>query len=90
MLLAHPAVADCAVVGAAHELCGEVPVAHVELAPSVAPSAELTSSLLAYLGEHLSPTKLPRRIEYAEQLPRDPNGKLLRRLLATQGEPHGP
>jgi len=81
VLLAHPAVTDCAVVGAPDELSGEVPEAHVEVAPGVAAGAELTDELLRFLAQRLSSMKLPRRIEYWAALPRDPNGKLLRRRL---------
>ncbi len=82
-LLAHPAVTDCAVVGAPHALCGEVPEAHVQLAPGVTAGPQLTDELLRFLAERLSPMKLPRRIEYDAMLPRDPNGKLLKRRLQT-------
>ena len=88
VLLGHPAVTDCAVVGAPHALCGQVPEAHVQLAPGVRAGAQLTDELLRFLAEQVSPMKLPRRIEYASALPRDPNGKLLRRHLreaATHG-----
>lgn len=80
-LLAHPAVVDCAVVGAPDPLCGEVPEAHVELAPGVAATALLTDELLHFLAGRLAPMKLPRRIEYGAGLPRDPNGKLMRKRL---------
>jgi long-chain acyl-CoA synthetase len=80
-LLAHPAVLDCAVTGEPHEVCGEVPVAHVALAPGVRPSAELTATLLTFAGERLAAMKLPRRIAYQAALPRDANGKLRRGLL---------
>ncbi len=89
VLLAHPAVIDCAVVGAPHALCGEVPKAYVQLVPGVRGSAQLTDELLRFLAERLSPMKLPRRIEYDAVLPRDPNGKLLRRRLPNEGAPHG-
>jgi long-chain acyl-CoA synthetase len=89
VLLEHPAVMDCAVVGAPHALCGEVPEAHVQLAQGVAGCVQLTDELLRFLAERLSPMKLPRRIEYDAVLPRDPNGKLLRRHLRTEGARHG-
>lgn len=81
VLLAHPAVTDCAVVGVPDAICGEVPEAHVELAPGFAASAQLTYELLHFLAGRVSSMKLPRRIEYGAALPRDPNGKLLRRRL---------
>jgi len=80
-LIAHPAVADCAVVGIADRLLGETPRAIVQLADNAVPSANLTRDLLAFLGTRLAVMKLPRRIEYRRRLPRDANGKLLRRAL---------
>jgi long-chain acyl-CoA synthetase len=80
-LIEHPSVADCVVVGAPHELLGEVPHAVVQPAPGAEPGAALTSELLRFLGERLAAMKLPRRIEYRATLPRDPNGKLRRRAL---------
>ena len=80
-LIAHPAVADCAVVGIADRLLGETPRAIVQLAADAVPSADLTRDLLAFLGTRVAAMKLPRRIEYRHRLPRDANGKLLRRAL---------
>jgi long-chain acyl-CoA synthetase len=80
-LIAHPAVADCAVVGIADQLLGETPRAIVQLAADAVPSADLTRDLLAFLGTRVAAMKLPRRIEYRHRLPRDANGKLLRRAL---------
>jgi long-chain acyl-CoA synthetase len=80
----HPAVADCAVVGAPHELLGEVPHAIVQTAPGTEPNADLTRELLRFLAERVAAMKRPHRIEYRATLPRDPNGKLLRRALQTE------
>jgi long-chain acyl-CoA synthetase len=69
-----------------------VPEAHVQLAPGVSAGAQLTDELLRFLAERLSPMKLPRRIRYDALLPRDPNGKLLKRRLqsdAAEGVRHG-
>jgi long-chain acyl-CoA synthetase len=87
-LVEHRDVADCAVVGMAHELFGEVPRAVVQPAPGVEPGSRLTFELLRFLGQRLAPMKLPHRIDYARELPRGPNGKLLRRHLSPDGE-HG-
>jgi len=80
-LLAHPAIADCAVVASADQLLGQTPRAVVQLTTDAVPSVELTRDLLAFLTTRLAVMKLPRRIEYRDRVPRDANGKLLRRAL---------
>jgi len=80
-LVQHPAVVDCGVVGIPHELFGQVPKAFVQASAGASPGPALAAELLAYLSERLSPMKLPRRIEFVDVLPRDPNGKLHRRRL---------
>src|SRR5690606_7754291 len=86
VLVQHPAVADCAVVGMPHELFGAVPKAVVQPASGVRPGPRLTAELLEFLAARLAAMKLPRRIEYVAELPRDPSGKLRKRLLATDAE----
>lgn len=80
-LVMHPKVADVAVFGVPHEDWGEVIKAVVEPAEGVEPDDELTGELLAYARERLAKFKLPKSIDYAAQLPRDPNGKLYKRKL---------
>jgi len=80
-LIAHPAVADCAVVPSVDQLLGQTPHAIVQLAADAVPSAALTRDLLAFLAARLAAMKLPRRIEYRARVPRDANGKLLRQAL---------
>jgi long-chain acyl-CoA synthetase len=88
VLIEHVSVADCAVVGMAHELFGEAPRAIVQPAAGCVPDSNLTFEILRFLAERLAPMKLPRRIDYAARLPRDANGKLRRRELPAD-EPHG-
>ncbi|MFC3382706.1 acyl-CoA synthetase [Couchioplanes caeruleus subsp. azureus] len=80
-LAGHPAVADVAVFGIPHEEWGEEIKAVVQPEPGVRAGAELTAELLAYLSGRVAGFKLPRSIDYVDQLPRDPNGKLYKRLL---------
>ena len=82
-LMTHPAVADCAVVGAAHELLGQIPHVYVQTTDGTPPTSELTRDLLRHLAERLAPMKMPHRFHYAAALPRDPNGKLSRRDLVS-------
>jgi long-chain acyl-CoA synthetase len=86
-LLAHPAVVDCAVVGVGHEVLGQVPHAYVQPRAGTAFGSELTRDLLRHLAERLAPMKMPHRFHYAATLPRDPNGKLSRRDLASASAP---
>lgn len=81
VLVQHPLVRDCAVIGEPHALLGEVPKAFVELEPGADGGSMRTAELLRFLGQRLSAMKLPKRIEYVDRLPRDPNGKLFKRLL---------
>ncbi|MFI7600426.1 acyl-CoA synthetase [Actinoplanes sp. NPDC049681] len=80
-LAGHPAVADVAVFGIPHDEWGEQIKAVVQPEPGVRAGAELTAELLEYLAGRLAGFKLPRSIDYVDQLPRDPNGKLYKRLL---------
>ncbi|MET9610792.1 AMP-binding protein [Streptomyces sp. NPDC006512] len=74
----HPAVLDEAVIGVPDEDYGEVPVAYVV---TDGPVAE--SELVRHLAERLAPYKRPRRIEFVAAVPRNPAGKILKKLLRT-------
>ncbi|HEU4619671.1 MAG TPA: AMP-binding protein [Gammaproteobacteria bacterium] len=87
-LLEHPAVEDCAVCGVHHDLFGQVPKAFVKVAIGAAPGPALTAALLDFLARRIAAMKLPRRIEYRQEIPRDPTGKLYRRRLREEDE-HG-
>lgn len=80
-LAGHPKVADVAVFGIPHPEWGEQIKAVVQPTPGTTRGAELTEELLAYAGTRLARFKLPRSIDYVDQLPRDPNGKLYKRRL---------
>jgi long-chain acyl-CoA synthetase len=80
-LAAHPKVADVAVFGIPHPDWGEEIKAVVQPADGVSPDEELTVELLAFAGRRLARFKLPRSIDYLDELPRDPNGKLYKRWL---------
>jgi long-chain acyl-CoA synthetase len=81
VLVAHPKVADVAVFGIPNDEWGEEVKAVVEPVADVEPGDELAAELLAFCGERLARYKLPRSVDFVEQLPRDPNGKLYRRKL---------
>ncbi len=80
-LSCHPAVADVAVFGVPHDDWGEEIKAVVQPAPGVSPGDALTQELLAFLAGRVARFKLPRSVDYVDELPRDPNGKLYKRKL---------
>ena len=75
-LLAHPSVADAAVTGRPDEEWGEAIVAFVVPREWIDPD-----ELRAWCRDRLQPHKVPKRIEFAEALPRTPGGKLMRGRL---------
>jgi long-chain acyl-CoA synthetase len=82
VLVGHPAVRDAAVVGIPDEEFGEQVLAVVELAPEAGLSeTDAPESLDAHCRHALAGYKRPRRYRVVESLPRDPNGKLVRRVL---------
>ena len=81
VLLTHPKVGDVAVFGIPHEEWGEEIKAVVQPGAGVEPGPALTAELLAFLAGRLAKFKLPRTVDYVDELPRDPNGKLYKRRL---------
>ena len=91
-LLAHPAVAECGVVGAPDEARGMIVKAYVVAAPGVAPDEALVTALQDHVKQAIAPYKYPRAIEFVTQLPKTGTGKLQRfalRQMAQAGTPPG-
>jgi long-chain acyl-CoA synthetase len=81
LLLEHPEVRDCGVVGCADQAAGEIPVAFVVLREGSVASRELEEELCGFVAERLTTYKQPRQIHFVDALPRTPSGKILRREL---------
>lgn len=80
-LVAHEAVWDCAVIGADDEDGLIKPLAFVVPNVGADPGPELEAELRGYVKQVLAPYKYPRWIEFVNELPRGPGGKLLRYKL---------
>ena len=81
LLITHPKVADAAVFGVPNEDLGEEVKAVVQPIPGVAHTPELAAELINFCRQHLAHLKCPRTVDFSDQLPRLPTGKLYKRLL---------
>jgi len=85
-LVAHPQVAEAAVVGKTHEVKGESVFCYVVLKgdrPADGIDDELTQELRAWVGEQIGAIAKPDGIRYTDNLPKTRSGKIMRRLLRT-------
>jgi len=83
-LLAHPAVAECGVVGAPDAERGTIVKAYVVLKPGTGRSEAMAKQLQEHVKNAIAPYKYPRSIEFVDALPRTETGKLQRFKLRTQ------
>ncbi|MEV0586662.1 propionyl-CoA synthetase [Nonomuraea sp. NPDC050310] len=75
----HPDVAECAVIGVADELKGQVPAGFVVLKSGTArPAAEIEAELVALVRERIGPVAAFRRVSVVARLPKTRSGKILR------------
>jgi long-chain acyl-CoA synthetase len=81
LLITHPKVADAAVFGVPNADLGEEVKAVVQLMPGVPKTGATAEELIAFCGQHLSRQKVPRSVDFEDELPRLPTGKLYKRLL---------
>jgi acyl-CoA synthetase (AMP-forming)/AMP-acid ligase II len=78
ILLTHPAVADCCVIGVADVECGEIPKAYIVLKPDMKHSPD---DFMEYVENKVSPQKKIRLVEFIDAIPKAASGKILRRIL---------
>ena len=81
LLITHPKVADAAVFGVPNADLGEEVKAVVQLMPGVPRTGATAEELIAFCGQHLARQKVPRSVDFEDELPRLPTGKLYKRLL---------
>jgi long-chain acyl-CoA synthetase len=81
VLLTHPKVGDAAAFGIPHEDWGEEVKAVIEPVDGVPADDALREDVLAFCRDKLAKYKTPRSIDFIDEMPRDPNGKLYKRKL---------
>ena len=85
-LYEHPAVVECAVIGAPDEYRGETVMAVVAFAPGQRATEE---ELTAFLKDRLAPMEMPKIYKFRDSLPKTPVGKIEKKVLVAEyvGEP---
>jgi acetyl-CoA synthetase len=80
-LVAHPKVAEAAVVGYPHDIKGQGIYAYVTLIASEEPSEDLQRELVEWVRREISPIAAPDLVQWAPGLPKTRSGKIMRRIL---------
>lgn len=81
LLVTHPSVADAAVFGVPNDDLGEEVKAVVQPMPGVVAGPELEAELIEFCRQHLASIKCPRSVDFTDELPRLPTGKLYKKPL---------
>jgi acetyl-CoA synthetase len=80
-LVAHPKVAEAAVVGCPHDIKGQGIYAYVTLKIGIEPTEELRKELVAWVRKEIGPIATPDYLQWAPSLPKTRSGKIMRRIL---------
>ncbi len=84
VLIEHPAVLECGVVGVFDEVRGQIVKANVVLTKNFKPSEELSKELQDFVKKKTAPYKYPRIIEFMDALPKTISGKIKRNVLRNE------
>ena len=84
LLVAHPEVADAAVIGRPDAEAGEIPKAFIVKRGEVS-----EDEIVAFVADRVAPQKKVRAVEFVDQIPKSPSGKILRRVLKERETPIG-
>ena len=77
----HPAVLEAAAVGVPDEIIGQRVKVFVSLRPGFTASEELSAEIIDGIRSRIAAYKVPKELEFIDALPKNPNGKILRRVL---------
>jgi len=89
-LVSHPVVAEAAVIAAADDLTGQSVIAYVTLGSGYVPAHGLEETLREHVGAQIGKLARPKRIIWADDLPKTRSGKIMRRLLRDIAEGREP
>jgi long-chain acyl-CoA synthetase len=81
VLLEHPAVRECGVVGRPDSIAGEIPVAFISLRDGFSPCNKVGEEICAFVADRLTHYKQPREVRFVDAVPKTASGKILRREL---------
>lgn len=87
ILLQSPMVADCAVVGVYDSAqATELPRAYITLNSGVKPSETTAAEIMKFVADQVVPYKQIRSVRFIDAIPKNPSGKILRRVLRDSAE----